>query len=204
MAHGETEWVQVTTADGEVLDGDLALAATPRAGVVLCHPHPQYGGSRFDRVISALTEALPTHGYDALRFDFRRRYGAGIDERLDAVGALDVLAERRPGSPLHLVGYSFGAMVAMGVHDDRIASHVLIAPPLVGEYAAIAPPVGPTLLLVPEHDQFCPPGTAAAAIASWPPPVAERDVTTVTMADHFLAGRVDTVVEAIVGWLDAR
>lgn len=205
MGQTATEWVQLTTGDGHVLDGDLALAADAAGAVVLCHPHPQYGGSRFDRVIDALTRELPALGYDALRFDFRRAFGGGIDERLDVVAALDLLAERRPGTPLHLIGYSFGAMVALGVHDERLASHVAIAPPLVREYATIEPPAGPILVLVAEHDQFCGPAPVAEVVEGWPG--ATRDnlsVRTITMSDHFFAGRVDAVVAATADWLRSR
>lgn len=196
------EQVRLTTSDGHLLEGDLALAAQPSGAAVLCHPHPQYGGSRFDRVVDALIRALPTHSIDALRFDFRRTFGGGIAERLDVVAAIDLLAERRPAVPVHLIGYSFGAMVALGVRDERVAGHVLIAPPLVGEYATLGPPTGPTLLLVPEHDQFCGPTTVAAATDGWSTAgTPELEVRTITMADHFLAGRVDAVVEATLAWL---
>ena len=38
---------QITTADGHVLDADLAEPDGPvRGAVVVCHPHPLYGGNR--------------------------------------------------------------------------------------------------------------------------------------------------------------
>ena len=191
------ERVQLTTADGHVLDGDLAVPERPRGAVVLCHPHPQYGGSRFDQVVSRLFDALPPAGFAALRFDFRRSYGGAVDERLDAAAAVELLAERVPDVPLHLFGYSFGAIVALGVHDDRLASHVLLAPPLGADFPEDPPGSGPLGVIVAEHDQFCPPPAVASAIADWP----ETRVRTVAMADHFFAGRTDAVVAEVLALL---
>ena len=64
----------------------------PRAGVVLCHPHPQYGGTMRSLVVSALFEALPVAGYSVLRFNFRGverstgEYGGGVREPADVRG----------------------------------------------------------------------------------------------------------------------
>lgn len=196
------EWLQLTTSDGHVLDADLNEVDQPVAGVVVCHPHPHYGGSRHDQVVSALFDGLPDLGIAVLRFDFRRTYGHGIDERLDAVAALDLVAERLPNVPIHLVGYSFGAMVTLGVSDRTPVSRVVIAPPFPAdpELAATGPSSGPILVIVPEHDQFCPPDQARPVIDAWPDTSA-AEFTTVEMADHFLAGRSSVVVELVGRWV---
>jgi len=196
------EWVQLTTSDGHVLDADLSQVPDARAGVVLCHPHPQYGGSRFDHVVSALFDGLPDHAISVLRFDFRRAYGGGIDERIDAAAAIDVLAGRLDGRPVHLVGYSFGAMVALGTAHAGVASRVLIAPPFPMDpaLASDGPLAGPTLVIVPEHDQFCPPEAARAVVDTW----GDAALATVSMADHFLVGRASVVVDLVGEWVTGR
>jgi uncharacterized protein len=196
------EWLQVSTPDGHVLDADLADVDQPRAGVVVCHPHPQYGGSRHDRVVTALFDGLPGLAISVLRFDFRRTYGHGIQERLDAEAALDLMAERHPDVPIHLVGYSFGAMVTLGVSDRTPASRVVIAPPFPAdpELAAAGPPSGPILAIVPEHDQFCPPDQVRPVIDSWPA-TTSAELVTVEMADHFLAGRTAVVTDVVGRWV---
>ena len=185
-----------------MLDADLHQVPDSCAGVVLCHPHPQYGGSRFDHVVTALFDGLPDHSISALRFDFRRTHGGGIDERLDAAAAIDLLAERLDGRPVHLVGYSFGAMVALGTAHAGVASRVLIAPPFPMDpaLAGDGPPTGPTLVVVPEHDQFCPPEAARPVVDTWD----DVTVATVSMADHFLAGRASVVVDLVGRWVTER
>ena len=61
------------------LEAEFAPRPAPRAAaaVVLCHPHPQYGGTMRSIVISALFDALPATGYACLRFNFRGVEGSG-------------------------------------------------------------------------------------------------------------------------------
>jgi len=115
--------------DGPRLVGDLAMASTVVGAAVVCHPHPQYGGTRFDQVVSAMFAALPGAGIATLRFDFRSAFSDGVGERLDALAAIDELEAAAPGVPLALVGYSFGAWVVLGLDDDRVDAMVAVAPP---------------------------------------------------------------------------
>ena len=43
----------------------------PAVGVVLCHPHPLYGGDMYNNVVTALAEAFQQDGMMTLRFNFR-------------------------------------------------------------------------------------------------------------------------------------
>jgi uncharacterized protein len=191
-----TRAISLVTADGTALAGDLSRPEAPRASAVLCHPHPAYGGDRHNIVVDALFRALPAAGIAALRFDFR---GAGAGEQEDVLAALDRLTAEVPGVPLWLVGYSFGADVALGVDDPRAAGWVAVAPPLRFGGTPV-PGQGdprPVLVLVPEHDSYSPPERTRAATASWP----SVTVEVVPMADHFLAGAAGTVAAAVTSWL---
>lgn len=195
--------VSLVTGDGHRLTADLLDAnpesGTPRAAVAICHPHPQYGGNRHNPVVDAVFRALPDAGFHALRFDFRADHGGGVAERRDVVAALDALAQRYPGTPLDLVGYSFGAIVALTTADRRVGAIVAVAPPLTAMNVDTAPSV-PVLVLAPEHDQFCPPDAAAPIVASWP----DAELRTIPMADHFMAGHAGNAAAAAVEWLSAR
>ena len=112
-----TRSLTLTTPDGLSLEAELATPErAPRAAAVLCHPHPQYGGTMRSIVIGALFDALPAAGITCLRFNFRgveRSTGAhddGHGELLDVRAALATLAEGRAGDePVVLAGWSFGA-----------------------------------------------------------------------------------------------
>jgi uncharacterized protein len=193
----------LSTSDGHALAADVALPSpgvASTAAVVLCHPHPQYGGDRFNAVVTALFEALPGAGYAALRFDFRGEFGGGVDERLDVVAALDHLdsIEMLASVPRIVVGYSFGATVALTTSDARIAGLAAIAPPLAMMPAT--DPGLPTLVLTPLHDQFSPPESTEPIVTEW----SDVEFDVVESADHFLAGHTTAVTKQVIAWLDRR
>jgi alpha/beta superfamily hydrolase len=193
------EHVQLVTTDGHRLAGDLVEAHGDAAGaVVVCHPHPLRGGDRFNAVVDAMFAAFPANGFHALRFDFRAQHDEGVAERLDVVAALDHLSDRYPDVALYTAGYSFGAVVSLNVGDDRIVGKIAVAPPL--SHMAVDPPGQPTLVLVAEHDQFCPPSVAEPLVATWP----QATMAIITSSDHFLAGRAAAAAETAAAWLSRR
>ena len=186
-----------TASDGVDLVGDIAVPDAPAAAAIVCHPHPQYGGDRYNNVVTALFDALSEAGVAAFRFDFRAEFAGGRGERLDAIAALDVLATELPGIPLVALGYSFGALVALTLADDRVTALGLVAPPLVMMHDVDAPRVR-TLVLTPAHDQFSSPAVTEPIVAGWGPIAEHR---TIESADHSLVGRTATVADQIVRWL---
>ena len=191
------------TADNVELEAELRVPDDPRAGAVLAHPHPQYGGDMHSLVPSVLFDALPDAGIAALRFNFRGvgrstgSYDGGQGEREDVVAALDALATAVPGVPLILAGWSFGGDVCLMVTDERIAAWLAIAAPLRtfprDEIAAADDP-RPKLLVVPERDQFNPPDAARTATADW----RNTRIEVLGGADHMCVGRTDRIVELAV------
>ena len=116
----------LATSDGVILEAERATpAGASRASVVLCHPHPQYGGTMRSIVIGALFDALPADGFTVLRFNFRgveRSTGAhddGEGELLDVQAAVDAAADDRAPTdePLVLAGWSFGADMTLATVD---------------------------------------------------------------------------------------
>ena len=104
--------------DGVRLEGRLRVADRTRA-VVLCHPHPLYGGSMLTPVILTAERAFQEAGYTTLAFNFRGvggsegTHGDGHAEVADVTGALDFVAEAAGGAPSlqAVAGYSFGSAV---------------------------------------------------------------------------------------------
>ena len=191
----------IDALDGAQLEADLVRVDNARASVVLTHPHPLYGGDRFNPVVDALFQALPAAGFTTIRFDFRgvnNSSGAhddGDSERLDVVAALELLELVDPDSPVWLVGYSFGAFVALNVVDPRIAGWVAVAPPLAAMKArCLADRDHRTkLLLVPEHDQFSPPVPTVDFTSTWVSCTQQN----IAMADHFLNGHTAAVADIV-------
>lgn len=200
----ETHDLSLDTLDGLRLEADLVVPDGAVAAAVLCHPHPAYGGDRHNQVVDTLFRTLPAAGIAVLRFDFRGAggsdgvHGGGTDERLDVAAAADALAAVTDAG-LWLVGYSFGAAVALDVAHPRADGWVAVAAPLTmsPRRPLAAGDHRPKHLVVARHDQFCDPDATAGAVAGWP----ATDVVVVEGADHFLAGhvaRVATLVTAAI------
>ena len=102
--------------------------------------------------------------------------------------------------PLVSAGWSFGADVSLSVVHADLAAWVGIAAPLaIVDPADMAAPSDdrPTLLLVPEHDQFRSPDAASEVTSDW----LATSVRTIAGGDHFLMGRSGVVAEAIVEFI---
>src|SRR5687768_12449681 len=120
------------------LEGRVAVPATVKGGVALCHPHPLYGGDMENPVVIRAAEVCQAAGLATLRFDFRGvgastgMHDEGRGEQRDLEAALDHLAAvLPPGAPVAAVGYSFGAAVTGRVALRRpVAGAALIAPAL--------------------------------------------------------------------------
>lgn len=201
-----TEPVTLTTADDVNLEGEIATPDEPRAAWVLCHPHPEHGGSMRSIVIGALFEALPGHGVACVRFNFRGvegsggEYTGGDKERADAVAALDALCERVRDVPAVMAGWSFGGDVALSVRDERLGSWFAVAPPLrFGErIAQTGSDPRPKVLALAQHDQFRSPDEVEGEVGGW----AATRVEIVGGADHFFVGRIDRLVELAVAHVE--
>jgi alpha/beta superfamily hydrolase len=95
-----------------------------RFAAVVCHPHPRLGGTMHNHATHRLARALRGAGGATLRFNFRGvgrsagSYDGGRGEVLDARAALAHLRGLRPGDPLVLAGFSFGAWVAVAASDE--------------------------------------------------------------------------------------
>jgi alpha/beta superfamily hydrolase len=194
------------TADGVVLEAEWAPPKSPvRGTVVCCHPHPQFGGTMRSLVISALFEALPALGYGCLRFNFRGvegssgEYTAGGQEPEDVRAAVSEVVADAGGRPLTLVGWSFGADMALSVADPAVAGWVGIAPPLRFGTAdeSVAHDPRPKHLVLAQHDEFRAPAEVQAEVAPW----SNTTTEVVPGASHFFIGRTDRVITATADFL---
>jgi alpha/beta superfamily hydrolase len=118
-------------------DTDAHLSAL-HAVVIICHPHPQHGGTMDNKVVTTLMRTYRDLGVHVLRFNFR---GVGKSEGVfdNAKGELDDLLaviewakNNLPESPMLLAGFSFGSSIA--ARASYAVAHLrhltLVAPPV--------------------------------------------------------------------------
>lgn len=201
--------ISLTFQCGElILEGRLHLPRNNEGtvpGVILCHPHPLYGGNMDNNVVMAVANALTDKGIGALRFNFRGvglskgSFDDGEGEQNDARAALAALATQ-PGidsSRLGIFGYSFGGLIALAVgswSED------------VGAIGAVSPVVVPGILQGAEKPVFLTCGTHDHVVS---PEALDREVKQMALpgkvevvqdVDHFWWGYETQMAEQMAGF----
>jgi alpha/beta superfamily hydrolase len=164
--------------------------------VVVCHPHPLYGGDMYNNVVSVICQALAQESIATLRFNFRgvgRSEGdheEGIGEQNDVSAALDLLqlSDGVDKSLLGLAGYSFGSRVAMPValREERVRAVALVSPFLAdADWQGLKTYGVPKLFICGSEDSFISPHKVKRLVGEAAPP---SECEVVFGADHFWCG----------------
>ncbi|OCG75243.1 alpha/beta hydrolase [Microbacterium sediminis] len=179
------EDIELHTADGLTLVGELALPADrdPVATLVTLHPLPTAGGFMDSHIIRKAAARLPaladlavlrfnTRGTSSPRGTSEGAFGEGVTEEADVAAAMAFVAERGLPNPW-IVGWSFGTELALKYgRDHDIRGMVLLSPPLhratEDEVRAWRDDPRPVIALIPEHDDFLRPAEAAQRFAVAP------------------------------------
>ncbi len=192
------------------LEGELYL---PEGGaenmVVLCHPHPQYGGDMHNNVVQSAARGLVAAGTGALAFNFRGvgassgSYDNGVGER-DDVRAAAAFARALEGTRrVGLLGYSFGAVMAAQVAEEPLAGLALVSLPVrmldAGGDVALTRFEKPVLIVVGDRDQVSPAAFVREFAEALPGDVR---LELVTGADHFWYGFEDRLIELVVRFFE--
>jgi alpha/beta superfamily hydrolase len=107
------------------------------ATIVICHPHPQHGGTLHNKVVTILERSMRELGLRTVRFNFRGvgasegSYDEGYGETDDLFAVTEWVRRTRPDDALWLGGFSFGSFIAL-----RAAQNLSL-----GQLISIAPPV---------------------------------------------------------------
>jgi hypothetical protein len=193
---------EVCIAAGRVtLEGRFA-PGPDAGGVIITHPHPQYGGSMHNNVVWTAHLAFQARGWATLRFNFRGvgrstgAYGQGLGEVEDLKAAAAFLAGRIPG-PVFLAGYSFGAYVTARALVEGLTAGgaLLIAPPVAFMDLAFLPEaLGLNLVVAGDRDDLCPLAALQALLGRHPAP---PELAVIAGADHFFSGREEDLFRAL-------
>jgi alpha/beta superfamily hydrolase len=205
--------IELHTADGLTLVGELALPAErePRATLITLHPLPTHGGFMDSHVFRKAAWRLPALADLAvLRFNTRGtvsprgrsggHFEGGVGEQYDVDAAIEY-AQFHDLPRRWLVGWSFGTELAL-MHgaDPSIEGAILLSPPLhraTADDLATWDEFGkPLVVLVPELDQFLRPDEARERFAA----VRQAEVIGVEGAKHLWVGEaaVRRVLDEIV------
>jgi len=205
------EPVELHTADGLTLVGELALPADrdPVATLICLHPLPTHGDMIDSHILRKAAWRLPAlAGLAVLRFNTRGTasergtsegtFDGGRAERYDVAAAIEY-AEFAGLPAIWLLGWSFGTDLALQYGcDPAVAGAILLSPPLrsttVDDLRTWAASDQPVVALVPEFDDYLRPAEAARRFAVIP----RAEVVSVPGAKHLWVGDADTALDEIV------
>jgi alpha/beta superfamily hydrolase len=205
------EDIELHTADGLTLVGELALPAEgePVATLICLHPLPTHGGMMDSHVFRKAAWRLPAlAGIAVLRFNTRgttstRGTSEGAfdnaqGERFDVAAAIEY-AEFEELPNVWLLGWSFGTDLTLKFGcDPSVAGAILLSPPLrfsKPEDLTIWAETGkPLTALVPEFDDYLRPAEAIERFAAIP----QAEVVGVDGAKHLWVGDAETVLNEVV------
>ncbi len=190
-----------------------ALLEIPAAGAgncaVICHPHPQQGGTLHNKVVHTLARAFHELGFASLRFNYRGvgasagHYADGVGETDDALAML-TWAEGRFGAPsLALAGFSFGGAVAFNAATRRLPLALVTVAPAVDRVVVAAGrrPECPWLIVQGTADDVVAPGRVGAWAGGFIPP---PELKLLPAVGHFFHGALNELRAAVVGFEGLR
>jgi uncharacterized protein len=166
----ETRLVAIDGPAGAIACAIDEPAGAPRGVAVLCHPHPQHGGTMDNKVVQTLARAFLQLGYRVVRFNFRG-VGASAGVWDEGRGEVDdalavIVAHRDPALPLALGGFSFGGFVAATaatrLPEAERAERLVLVGPATSRFQVPAVPAD-TVVIHGEADDVVP----LAATLDW-------------------------------------
>jgi uncharacterized protein len=175
----------------------------PTEASLVCHPHPQFGGTMHNKVVYRVARGLRRSGAAVLRFNYRGvnlsegRYDQGIGEVEDARAALSLLLSRYPHLPFTLAGFSFGSRIALKLGCQRIGARRVIAvgfPTTLRDTSFLDGCTVPRVFIQSSHDEFGP-------LADWKPLVeglpGPKESIVIEAKDHFFDDALEGLEDAV-------
>jgi uncharacterized protein len=176
--------------------------------LVICHPHPLYGGDMNNKVVYKICKQAGEKGFAWLKFNFRGvgrsqgSFGDGIGEKEDAKAAIDFGVSQGKIDPekIGICGYSFGSSVAfaVAVEETRVQGVAGISPfiqpdDLLDQYRK------PKLFISGAHDEFLDPQNLEQQVRKLPEP---KELIIYPEVDHFWFGFEDPMAEKVAQFFD--
>jgi len=194
---------------------------SPRAVAVIAHPHPLFGGTMDNKVVTTLAKAFVESGAATYRFNFRgvgASAGAHDEGRGETDDMLKVIEHARgewKGKPLLIAGFSFGGAVATRASSRADFDQLVLVAPGFRRFTGQGfgeppdphdPNLGPpgrhttsnTIVIHGDLDETVPLSDSIA----W---AAARDVPVVVVAggEHFFHRKLHVLREVVERWVRA-
>ena len=181
-----------------LLEGILTIpeGAGPFPTVIVCHPHPLYGGSMDNNVVDSICDALTQSSLVSFKFNFRGvgqsqgEFSQGTGEREDVEAAISFVTTvmEADSNRIGIAGYSAGASFSLPVaaDDTRVKALATISLPLsMSSPGFLKNCSKPKLLICGSSDDFTPPSRFREFCSKLSEP---KQCHVIEGADHFWSG----------------
>ena len=173
---------------------------------VVCHPHPQHGGTMHNKVAHTLARSFVRSNFAALRFNFRGtegsqgEYDKGIGELDDALAAMRWIQEQYTGVPLWLGGFSFGAAIAVRAALAQPVAGLISVAPAIYRFAGNldGQPDCPWLIIQGDEDELVEIDETVEWVDSLEP---GPELLILPGAEHFFHGRLNDLRAAVMEFI---
>ena len=195
---GKLESIFEFPGDGEIL-----------GAAVVCHPHPQHGGTMHNKVAHTLARSFVRSGFAVLRFNFRGTEGSegdydeGVGEVDDALAALHWASQQYPNVPIWLAGFSFGAAVALKAAVAEAVDGLITVAPAVSRFAngLETQPQCPWLVVQGDQDELVDIEETIEWFNSLAP---GPELAVLPEAEHFFHGRLVDLREVVTEFVQKK
>lgn len=176
----------------------------PQFAALVCHPHPQFGGTMHNKVVYRMARGLRSAGGVALRFNYRGvnrsegSYDEGAGEIDDARSCLEWLRGSYPDLPYFIGGFSFGARIAQKLGCASQGPELVIVvgfPTRYLESDSFRECVAPRVFIQSTNDQYGPRDQLQPFVDSLGD---HARLFWVESDDHFFASGLDRLESAVV------
>jgi uncharacterized protein len=179
----------------------------PLGCAVVCHPHPQHGGTMHNKVAHTLARAFVRMGFAALRFNFRGTeesegvYDDGDGELFDALAAIEWTRARYSEVPLWVAGFSFGAAIAVKAAVATAVDGLISVAPAISRFASglDTQPACPWLIVQGDQDELVDIDEAVLWVDGLAP---GPELLIISQGEHFFHGRLVELREAVVAFVN--
>lgn len=199
----------IETTDGIRLEAIIEVPPHPRGTLVLCHPHPQQGGTMRTPILHEIKKHALDSGHAVVRFNFRGVgrstgvYAHGEGEILDVAAAF-AKAETLGHPSVALSGWSFGAATALRwqASEGSQATYIGIAPPINTDLAPALPTSSELesarrKFIIGQRDQL----VDVAALKSYAGDIGAT-IDVYPTSDHFFLSRRERLARDVIAFVD--
>ncbi len=169
-----------------MIDGiSISYERAGKNAVLICPPHPKFGGSMHDVRLMRISRRLVSKGVTTLRFDYRSVESALRDAEICFEWLKNVHEN------VGVIGYSFGSIIASNICGDCL---VLISPLGSSDGYVLRDCEKPKLIVIAKRDQFVSVRESLELARS----LSEPKEMVILDTDHLYTGKFDVLTDIVL------